>query len=103
MTRWEIATVRTLFIVSLIAAAYHFRPFHESSLKSVLMGAALGLAFVFIEMRLRKASLTRLIGAVVVGASKPHHLEDAVAALSVKTSGAGISVTAFISNSMGST
>jgi len=67
MTRWEIAILRTLFILSIIAAAYHFQPFHWSTLKSVLLGAGLGLAFVFIEMRLRKASLKRLIGAVVGG------------------------------------
>jgi uncharacterized protein YacL len=67
MTRWEIATLRTLFVLSIIAAAYHFQPFHSSMLKSVLWGAGLGLAFVFIEMRLRKASLKRLIGAVVGG------------------------------------
>ncbi|MCL5006229.1 MAG: PIN domain nuclease [Acidobacteria bacterium] len=67
MTRWETAVFRILFIVSLIAAAYYFRPFHSSLLISILLGAALGVAFVFIEVRLRKASLKRLIGAVVGG------------------------------------
>jgi uncharacterized protein YacL len=67
MMRWEIATLRTLFVFSLVAAAYHFRPFHWPLLKSVLFGAALGLAFVFIETRLRKASLKRLIGGVAGG------------------------------------
>ncbi len=67
MTRWEIATLRTLFVFSIIAAAYFFQPFHWSLLQSVLLGAALGIAFVFLEMRLRKASLKRLIGAVVGG------------------------------------
>jgi uncharacterized protein YacL len=64
---WEMASLRAIFIISVITAAYHLRPFHWSSWVSALVGAALALAFVFIEMRLRKASLKRLIGAVVGG------------------------------------
>ena len=64
---WEMASVRVIFIVSVITAAYHLRPFHWSSWVSSLVGAALACAFLFIEMRLRKASLKRLIGAVVGG------------------------------------
>ena len=64
---WEMASLRAIFILSVITAAYHLRPFHWSSWVSALVGAALALAFVFIEMRLRKASLKRLIGAVVGG------------------------------------
>ncbi|HUZ46364.1 MAG TPA: PIN domain-containing protein [Terriglobia bacterium] len=67
MRRWEIITLRTLFVSSIIAAAYFFHPFHWSAVRSILIGAALGIAFVFLEMRLRKASLKRLIGAVVGG------------------------------------
>ena len=65
---WEMASLRVVFFISVIAAAYHLRPFHWSSLVSSLVGAALATAFLVIEMRLRKASLKRLIGAVV-GAS----------------------------------
>ncbi len=65
---WEMSTLRVIFIVSVITAAYHLRPFHWSSLVSALVGAALASAFIVIEMRLRKASLRRLIGAVI-GAS----------------------------------
>ena len=64
---WEMALVRVIFIISVITAAYHLRPFHWSSLVSSLVGAGLACAFVFIEMRMRKASLKRLIGAVVGG------------------------------------
>ncbi len=64
---WEMASLRAIFILSVIAAAYHLRPFHWSSWVSALVGAALAFAFVFIETRLRKASLKRLIGAVVGG------------------------------------
>ncbi|HZT71053.1 MAG TPA: PIN domain-containing protein [Terriglobia bacterium] len=65
---WEMASLRVIFIISVIAAAYHLRPFHWSSLVSSLVGAALAVAFIVIEMRLRQASLKRLIGSVV-GAS----------------------------------
>jgi len=64
---WEMASLRVVFILSVIAAAYHLRPFHWSSLVSALVGAALASAFIGIEMRLRQASLKRLIGAVVGG------------------------------------
>ncbi|HET7215315.1 MAG TPA: PIN domain-containing protein [Terriglobia bacterium] len=64
---WEMASLRAIFILSVITAAYHLQPFHWSSWVSALVGAALACAFVFIEMRLRKASLKRLIGAVVGG------------------------------------
>jgi uncharacterized protein YacL len=64
---WEMTSLRVVFIISVITAAYHLRPFHWSSFVSSLVGAALACAFVFIEMRLRKASLRRLIGAVFGG------------------------------------
>ena len=64
---WEMASLRAIFILSVITAAYHLRPFHWSSWVSALVGAILACAFVFIEMRLRKASLKRLIGAVFGG------------------------------------
>jgi uncharacterized protein YacL len=64
----EMASLRIVFFISVVAAAYHLRPFHWSSLVSALVGAALASAFIFIEMRLRKASLKRLIGSAV-GAS----------------------------------
>lgn len=65
ITAWEAVTLRVLFVSSLIAAAYYVRPFHWSRPESVLLGAALGLVFVFIERWLRRTSLRRLIGAVV--------------------------------------
>jgi uncharacterized protein YacL len=64
---WEMASLRAIFILSVITAAYHLRPFHWSSWVSALVGAVLAFAFVYIETRLRKASLKRLIGAVVGG------------------------------------
>src|SRR5213594_686659 len=62
---WEMAAVRTLFIIIVISATYHLRPFQLGALNSILLGAVLGLTFVFFEMRLERASLKRLIGAAV--------------------------------------
>ena len=62
---WEMASLRIVFIISVITAAYHLRPFHWSSLVSSLVGAGLACAFIVIEMRLRQASLKRLIGSAV--------------------------------------
>ena len=64
---WEMASIRVIFIISVIAAGYHLRPFHWSSFVSSLVGAVLACAFVLIEKRLRQASLKRLIGAAVGG------------------------------------
>jgi uncharacterized protein YacL len=62
---WEMAVVRSVFILILMAASYHLRPFHLSGLNSALLGALLGFFFVMFEMRLERASLKRLIGAAV--------------------------------------
>ena len=62
---WEMAIVRTIFVIVLAAASYHLQPFHLSSLPSALLGGSLGVSFVLFEMRLEKASLKRLIGAAV--------------------------------------
>ena len=62
---WEMAIVRSVFILILIAASYHLQPFQLSHLNSVLVGALLGFFFVLFEMRLEKASLRKLIGAAV--------------------------------------
>ncbi len=62
---WEMASVRLLLIIALIAASYHLRPFQFPALHSIVLGAILGAIFVFFEMRLEKASLKRLIGAAV--------------------------------------
>ncbi len=62
---WEMAVVRSILVVAIIAASYHLRPFQLDTLRSALLGALLGAAFVFFEVRLEKASLKRLIGAAV--------------------------------------
>ncbi len=62
---WEMMTLRALFIVAMITASYHLRPYHMSPVNSMILGAGLGLAFIVVEMRLEKTSLKRLIGAAV--------------------------------------
>jgi uncharacterized protein YacL len=62
---WEMAIVRSIFILILIAASYHLRPFHLTELNSILVGALTGFFFVLFEMRLERASLKKLIGAAV--------------------------------------
>ncbi|HSC77155.1 MAG TPA: PIN domain-containing protein [Candidatus Acidoferrales bacterium] len=47
------------------AATYHFRPFRLEPIPAALFGIFLGAMGVLLEMRLRKSSLKRLIGAVV--------------------------------------
>ena len=61
----EMAAVRAIFILVLVAASYHLRPFHLSPLFSILLGALLGVLFILFEVRLEKASLKRLIGAAI--------------------------------------
>ncbi len=62
---WEMVFIRALFAVALIAASYHLRPFQLSSFSSALLGAGLAIVVIVFERRLEKASLKRLIGAVV--------------------------------------
>jgi len=61
----EMVVLRAIFILVLIAASYHLRPFHLSPAYSLLLGALLGALFVAFEIRLEKASLKRLIGAAI--------------------------------------
>jgi uncharacterized protein YacL len=62
---WEMAVVRSVFVLILMAASYHLRPFHLSVFNSLMVGALLGFFFVLFEIRLERASLKKLIGAAV--------------------------------------
>jgi len=62
---WEMALIRTIFVIVLIAASYYLRPLGLSAFKSCIVGALVGLFSVLFEIRLEKASLKRLIGAAV--------------------------------------
>jgi len=61
----EAIILRTLIVLGLAGASYHLRPFQLSSSTSLALGAVLGFLTVVVEMRLEKASLKKLIGAVV--------------------------------------
>ena len=62
---WEMVVVRVLFVITVATAAFNLQPFGLSSWASGGLGAAIGLFFVWFELRLERASLKRLIGAAV--------------------------------------
>jgi uncharacterized protein YacL len=57
--------IRLIFIAICGLAGYHFQPFSLSHLNGTAAGASFALAIVLFEVRLRKATLRRLIGAAV--------------------------------------
>ena len=77
---WEMAGVRITFVLIIIAASFQLHPFGLSRPLAALLGALLGVFFIFFEMRLEKASLKRLIGAAagsifgILGALMISHL-----------------------------
>ena len=60
---WEMAGVRIIFVLIIVAASFQLHPLGLSKFLAAVLGAFLGLFFIFFEMRLEKASLKRLIGA----------------------------------------
>jgi uncharacterized protein YacL len=77
---WEMGGVRVIFIIVITAASIHLQPYGLSGIKSAILGLALGVFFIFFEIRLEKASLKRLIGAAfgsimgILGALMISHL-----------------------------
>ncbi len=66
MGSWgDLLVVRGIFAVVCVAACYHFRPFGLSARIAAVVGLAFSLAVFLFEIRLRRASLRRLIGAAV--------------------------------------
>src|SRR3984885_364959 len=63
-TFWGMLALRLLFCVICVGAGYHFRPFGLTRLAGSFAGLLFGVAVILFEMRLRRASLRRLIGAV---------------------------------------
>ena len=60
---WDMLIVRLVFTVVCVAAGYHFHPFNLSQLMASLAGLLFSIAVILFEIRLRRASLRRLIGA----------------------------------------
>ena len=77
---WEMAGVRTIFVLVIIAASFQLNPFGLSKPLAALLGVCLGVFFTLFEIRLEKASLKRLIGAAagsilgILGALMISHL-----------------------------
>lgn len=62
-TFWDMLVVRFIFAAVCTAAGYHFRPFSLPHLHGAIAGFLFAFAVILLEIRLRKASLRRLIGA----------------------------------------
>ncbi len=60
---WDLLAFRAIFIIVCTAAGFHFRPFSITNLHGAIAGLAFSVAVILFEMRLRRASLRRLIGA----------------------------------------
>src|SRR5690348_13673704 len=62
---WEQLAWRSFFIAACVAVGYHFHPFNLSRIWAAGAGLAFGLVVFLVEMRLKRTSLRRLIGASV--------------------------------------
>jgi uncharacterized protein YacL len=62
---WDMLAIRLIFTVVCVAAGYHFRPFSLSHEIGSAVGLVFAVAVILFEIRLRRASLRRLIGAVI--------------------------------------
>ncbi|MGA9058259.1 MAG: PIN domain-containing protein [Terriglobia bacterium] len=77
---WEMTGIRIIFLLVIIVASFQLHPFGLSKSLAALLGASLGVFFIFFEMRLERASLKRLIGAAagsifgILGALMISHL-----------------------------
>ncbi|HTV59915.1 MAG TPA: PIN domain-containing protein [Verrucomicrobiae bacterium] len=62
-TFWDMLVVRVIFTLICIVAGYHFRPFSVTPMVGATAGLGFAVAVILFELRLRRASLRRLIGA----------------------------------------
>jgi uncharacterized protein YacL len=63
-TFWDMLAIRIIFTVVCTAAGFHFRPFSMAKEYAAGSGFFFAIGVILFEVRLRKASLRRLIGAV---------------------------------------
>ncbi len=59
----DLLLVRSLFVLTLAAAAWYLRPFQLEAVPGAVAGAVFGALVLVVEFRLRQVSLKRLIGA----------------------------------------
>jgi uncharacterized protein YacL len=59
---------RALFVIAVTCAAVISRPFSDAPLVNLLIGATLGVVIAWVEMRMRDAEVTDLLGALIGGA-----------------------------------
>src|SRR5271167_3780055 len=64
-TFWDMLGIRIVFMAVCVAAGFHFRPFSVSPVSGAATGFLFGLGVILFELRLRHASLRRLIGAAI--------------------------------------
>lgn len=62
-TFWDMLAVRLVFVAVCAGAGYHFRPFSLSKELATAAGLLFAILVILFEVRLRRASLRRLIGA----------------------------------------
>src|ERR1700761_2089877 len=60
---WDMLGMRVVFVAICVAAGYHFRPFSVTHEFGAAVGFLFGMSVILFELRLRRASLRRLIGA----------------------------------------
>ena len=60
---YDLLAVRLILVLTLSVAAWHLKPFGLSSIQAAAAGLGLGIIVVLFELRIRKVSLKRLIGA----------------------------------------
>lgn len=60
---WDMLAIRLIFVTVCVGAGYHFKPFSLTREYASLAGLLFAFAVIMFEVRLRRASLRRLIGA----------------------------------------
>src|ERR1700730_15114214 len=60
---WDMLAIRLIFVAVCVAAGFHFKPFGMTREYASLIGLLFALAVILFEVRLRRASMRRLIGA----------------------------------------
>jgi len=63
--RWDLLFVRAIFVAVMTVAAVYFHPFNLPRRIAGIVGALFAVSIILFEMRLKRASLKRLIGAAV--------------------------------------